>query len=375
MKLLISHLVAHSYYKNILFNTLFDSFKDFEVVFLAETRNNWEGEVDYSYMEFPYSVLFKGSKKDVPLIKMCFRLLKTLKQKNPEIIYIGGYYGTANWIALIWAHLNKKKIIVEMDSNVFDKKRVGVKEFIKKIFIKRCDLGLTYGETSRQYLQKLGMPADNIIIKPNITDNDFWETKALEYKGKRTQIIDRYGFRGKNFIYVGRLSGEKNLFFLIDAFKKAKNQTPNREWGLILVGDGPQKEQLIDHVHVDNVKDVFFVGFKKRSELPGFYSAGDVLVLPSTREPWGVVINEAMASGLAVFASRQCGCAGSLVKEDRNGCQFSPYIKEELIDIFLKAMNNEMPLENMKGESQNIIRQFTPLAAARDIKEAINRLQ
>jgi glycosyltransferase involved in cell wall biosynthesis len=75
---------------------------------------------------------------------------------------------------------------------------------------------------------------------------------------------------------------------------------------------------------------VFWFGFQKQEELPMFYGVADALVLPSLYEPWGVVVNEAMASGLPVLISKNAGCRPDLVEEGWNGLLFDPSSRDSI---------------------------------------------
>ena len=118
--------------------------------------------------------------------------------------------------------------------------------------------------------------------------------------------------RVKNFLYVGRLSPEKNLEFLIRAFSKLPELTLN------IVGFGPQEEYLKSLAGTN----VVFHGAVANAELPKFYRANDVFVLPSKSEPWGMVVEEALNNGVPVLVSDRVGCAEEVVRDGENGLVF-----------------------------------------------------
>ncbi len=373
MKLLILHNLATSYYKNILFNSLYGKFKDFKVIHLAETQSNRKWEIDLSYLCYPYEVLFKGNVDDVPVSKLVKKILKTLKKESFEIVYLGGYSEIAYWTALFYSKIKGKKIIVEMDSNEYNlRKKKFYKELLKRVFIKMCDYGITYGKLSKNYLVDLGMPEDRIIIKPNITDNEFWLKEGKKYRARRDELILKFGFKEKNFIYVGRFSKEKNLFFMLKVFAMAKEETGDEKWGLIIVGDGPLREELIKFAKDKNIKDVFFVPFKQKKELPLYYAVSDVFILPSLSEPWGIVINEAMASGVIPLVSERCG-AVDLVENGKNGFIFNPLDESELKEKMITIM--KLPYEKLEAIKRNNlkkIKKFFPSYASDKIIELLN---
>lgn len=363
-KILIIHEIATSYYKNIIFNELYKKYKNLKVIHLAETAKRRGWNIDLNDIKYPCDVLFKGILEDVKKTAFIKEVLKKLKEEKPDIIYLGGYSLIAYWTALIYAKLKGVKIIGAQDSNQFDFKRVWWKEYIKKVFFKSCDSGLTYGTTSREYLMVLGMDKKKITIKPNVTDSTIF--RDVQQK-KPEELIYK-----KHFIYVGRFAKEKNLIFLLSCFRQATDKLKNNEWGLLLVGNGPLEEELKKYIENNAIHNIVFTGFKEKNELSQYYCSSDVFILPSVKEPWGLVTNEAMACGLPVVISKRCGCCADLVKD--NGFSFDPYHEEELIEILNKYISNQVDLGYQKQRSLSIISKYTPELAADAILENVKLL-
>ena len=108
-------------------------------------------------------------------------------------------------------------------------------------------------------------------------------------------------------------------------------------WDLVLLGDGPLRETLNSQLATLNLHDhVLLPGFKQYPDLPIYYGLAGAFIHASTTEPWGLVVNEAMASGLPVLVSNRCGCAPDLVKDGVNGFTFDPFNIEQLAQLMLK---------------------------------------
>jgi glycosyltransferase involved in cell wall biosynthesis len=102
-------------------------------------------------------------------------------------------------------------------------------------------------------------------------------------------------------------------------------------------------------------------GFKQYPELPNYYGLASAFVLPSISETWGLVVNEAMASGLPVLVSDRCGCAPDLVRDGTNGFTFDPYSVEEIASAMLRVWKMEDgELKRMGAESSRIIAAWGP---------------
>jgi glycosyltransferase involved in cell wall biosynthesis len=116
---------------------------------------------------------------------------------------------------------------------------------------------------------------------------------------------------------------------------------------------------------------VLLPGFKQYPDLPAYYGLASAFIHASTTEQWGLVVNEAMASGLPVLVSNRCGCAQDLVREGVNGFTFDPYNVEEMANVMLRL--TETPkhrLTEMGDASRQLISAWGPERFARGLHDA-----
>ncbi|MBW3022892.1 glycosyltransferase, partial [Candidatus Woesearchaeota archaeon] len=205
-------------------------------------------------------------------------------------------------------------------------------------------------------------------------DNDAIELIYSESRRMKKELQDKEGFKARNFLYVGRLSREKNVQTLIRVFSQIKKMKMNNssDWGLIIVGDGDETQYLERLSRELDVSDVFFIKGKQWKEVIKYYAVSNVLVLPSISELWGLVVNEAMICQLPVVVSRNCGSSYDLVREGENGFVFDPYNMDELEKIMLKFIDNEIDTAKMGERSKEIIKQYNPKHAAEQMLNGIN---
>jgi glycosyltransferase involved in cell wall biosynthesis len=140
------------------------------------------------------------------------------------------------------------------------------------------------------------------------------------------------------------------------------------------LGTGEQKPILQKQVAEKNIKNVFFFEGVNWQEVPIYLSLSDVLVLPSYSEPWGLVVNEAMACGLPVLVSEKCGSAYDLVQSGVNGFTFSPLDVKEISENLLKFMNDEVDIAEMAKASKKIIQEYSPENVAKEMFEGYQQL-
>jgi len=361
-------------YKTLLFNSLKQILNNFKVIYLAETAINRKWRVNKEELQFEFDLLFNGEVDNINHIKIAVEIYRKLNFYNPDVVMVGGYDYTVYWAALIWSKVNKRKVILINESHYLDKKRFVVKETIKKIFIANCAASLVAGTRHRDYINNFGMESENIFIMKGvggINYNIYKKDDLEKYRKNKRKICKKLKIPDKNFLYVGRFSPEKNLIFLLSVYKNLKGANVDN-WGMILVGDGPQKNEIENFIYENKIRNVLLVGYKQTEELPLFYAISDVFILPSISEPWGLVVNEAMASGLPIIISDRCGCYPDLVKEGINGYSFNPFDKNELLNIMENIIEEKYDLKKMGQTSLKIIKDYTSETMAQIFKKAIN---
>ena len=156
-------------------------------------------------------------------------------------------------------------------------------------------------------------------------------------------------------LYCGRLSEEKNLYNLVRAY----HQIDDERKSLIFVGDGRLRQSLQDYVDELGAESVYFFGFKNRTEIPKFYAMSDVLVLPSVRETWGIVVNEAMCFGLPVIVSNQVGAGIDLVADGENGYRVNTDVASLAFSIEQFARQTEHEIALMRQKSVDKIKSWS----------------
>ncbi len=172
-------------------------------------------------------------------------------------------------------------------------------------------------------------------------------------------FAERFHLRGKQVVlFVGRLIGIKNLFFLIDAFAALADKYPKAV--LLLVGDGEQCFMLDEHADhkglIDNER-VLCVGKKEGRDLYACYNVGQMFVLPSYYERFGAVVNEALLAGCYTLCSSVAGAA-CLIEPGKNGDIFDPHRLDELVEKLDSALAKCVPLEEIKVKENRMERGY-----------------
>ena len=174
-------------------------------------------------------------------------------------------------------------------------------------FYDQCTTILVPTETYRRQLIDNGFEPSKLGVMARGVDTQlFHPSKAAP------TFFDRYGQANRfHFLYVGRISKEKNVDALIDAFDEILRR--GYQASLVFVGDGPHRQPLAARCQD---RPIAFTGMLEGEELARAYASGDCMVFPSTTDTFGNVVLEAQASGLPVIVTDQGGPAEIVRRHD-----------------------------------------------------------
>lgn len=372
---LITELIAP--YRIPVFNALARREEiELHVVFLSRTDSSmrhwhvYEEEIQFSYEVLPCWRRRVG-KFNVLLNR---GLPETLRKFAPDVIICGGYNYVSSWQALRWAKWNHVPFVLWSESTGDDRrKKHAPMEFLKSRFVGSCDGFVVPGQSARDYLLSLGVGAGNISIAPNAVDSALFASAGAAVQQHEAQLRAQLALPERYFLFVGRLVSGKGVFDLLDAYQRL---TPalREQVGLVFAGEGAMRADLESRARDIHPGRVHFAGFVHRDELAAYYALAECFVFPTRTDPWGLVVNEAMACGLPIVCTRVAGCAADLVQE--NGRLVSPANVDELANAMEDIATNSDTRERMARESRQVINTHSPercaagLALAATVSEA-----
>jgi 1,2-diacylglycerol 3-alpha-glucosyltransferase len=369
--LILSEIISP--YRIPVFNALAQHEEvDLRVVFLSETDaglRQWRIYKDE--IRFPYTVLpswrFRAGKNNVLLN---WGLRSYLNKCAPETIICGGYNYFASWEAQSWARRHGAEFILWSESNTHDS-RSGQPwvESLKGRFLSGCDRFVVPGQASLAYLQTLGSAREDIVIAPNAVDNDWFRTQASDIRPHAAEFKERLGLPSRYFLFVGRLVAEKGIFDLLEAYAKLEDDVRSKV-GLVFAGDGRSRRELEARAQRIRPGTICVPGFAHREDLAGLYAFADALILPTRSDPWGLVVNEAMACGLPIIVTDVAGCAPDLVQGGWNGYVVPPRDSDQLVEALRSLVRNPDLRQQMSMRSLERIRNYSPEACANGLAAA-----
>ena len=303
--------------------------------------------------------------------------LKFINFQNPYKIFHGHHYD-GGWIALQAHREFNEPLIINFHSlgrvRFQTQHLYAVKSNEQKIFeerfameqkiIKEASLIISLADTEKRDLNLLyGASLEKVVVLPGgVNMGEFMPVP--KNKARETLRLSKEDFI---LLFVGRLEWRKGVGTLISAVGLLEGNIPGVK-ALIVGGrifglrknndDWNEYQRLLDKAEEENVSDkIHFVGRVDQGRLPLFYSAADILVIPSYYEPFGLVVLEGMASQIPIVASRKGGLRLT-IKDGQNGLLFEPrnpfdlkekvlqiYHSQELADFLLKNAYQDV-LEN-----------------------------
>lgn len=345
---------------------------DLHVIFLAETDTalrQWHIHKDE--IQCPYDVLpswrLRVGKRNLLFNRGLSSVLKALR---PGTIICGGYNYPASWQSLWWARRNDAKFALWTESNEQDSRSGNaLLEYLKRYFVSSCDAFVVPGKSSFAYLRSLGASEKLIFTAPNAVDNDFYSSSAAEARANADAIRERLQVPARFILFSGRLVSEKGVFDLLHAYAKLESAL-RLEVGLVFAGDGSSRRELEQQARSIKPGTILFPGFAQREDLVAFYALADVLVLATHSDPWGLAVNEGMASGLPIIVTSVAGCSADLVEDGWNGYVVPSGNPERLCAALHPLLRDTELRRKMSVRSSERILSYSPTACAAGLAAA-----
>ena len=310
--------------------------------------------------------------KPIPSSILRSALEAALDEIRPDCVMAPGWSTPWAHATLAWCRLRSIPTIVCSDSQAIDAPRIWWREAIKRRIVVQFDASLAAGRRHVDYLIDLGMERSRIMTAYDVVDNAHFAAGADAARAARDEVRRRLALPDHFFLACNRFVAKKNLAGLLQAYARYRQAQGAMARHLVLLGDGPLRESLTTLARNLSLSEfVHMPGFIGYMELPAYYGLADAFIHASTVEQWGLVVNEAMASGLPVLVSRTCGCAPDLVEEGRNGFTFDPANPGQLASLMTRIMLPESDSPGMGRASSAIIARWSPSEFARNLESAV----
>jgi glycosyltransferase involved in cell wall biosynthesis len=296
-------------------------------------------------------------------------LADILSSQRPHYLICYGYTLKPQITAITWAMLTNTPFAVIGDANIYCDTASGLKRLLRRWWLhkvtQRAAALITIGVANRLFWESYGARPRQLFEARFAVDNDFFARASEARRAESGVLRKKLGLTNSVvFLFVGRLVKRKNVDLII----RAARQLNDDRIAVVIAGTGEELVSL-KALAGDNPR-VIFTGPVAPDELPLYYAMADVLVLPASQEPWGLVVNEAMACGLAVIAHHHCGATVDLVSED-NGVVLQTFSSDELARAMELIAGNAELRRSMQKRSREKIESWSIDCAAQGIIKAV----
>jgi len=285
------------------------------------------------------------------------RVIGQLKAESARAVIMLGYNDAGRLRILRWCKRKGIPLFILADSNIRGDLAIGLKARIKSAVLPRilslCTGVMPCGSLGSAYFQKYGVSPERIFWVPNEPDYALIDQIPPERTAEARQ---RFGLaeNRRRIVFSGRLVPVKRVDLLLRAFVQIAGPRP--DWDVVIAGDGPLARELQGLIPQALRQRVIWTGFiDRQATLFALYRACDILVLPSSYEPWALVVNEAVAANLAVVCSHAVGAAPELICDGVNGFTFATGELESLAGRLLEA-TDPARLDKMKAAAASVLK-------------------
>ncbi len=280
-----------------------------------------------------------------------------LRSGSFDALWVHGYNSANHLAALALARRRGMQTMIRDDTSGMSRRRSALRMAAKRrafaVIDRLVGKYLATGTSNAQHWKELGIEPDKIVVMPYAVDGNLFSPSDPE-AAKATRR--RFGLDSSQLLilFSAKLQDRKRPLDLLQAYCRLQKENVF-DAALIFAGDG----ELMPALRREAVaaSNVHFAGFQTQRQLAGLYQAADVMVLPSDREPWGLVVNEAMYGGCAIIASDRVGAAPDLVRD--NGIVYPAGDVAALTDALRRVLGNRSRLAAMQQRSREIIAQWS----------------
>jgi glycosyltransferase involved in cell wall biosynthesis len=291
---------------------------ELEVLFCAAEQPDRPWRLDEELAGVPHEVLpglpltFR-SRRNTFVYEINAGIVRRIRPSRADAVVVGGYAVFAEQAAILLAKAFRIPYLLHSESQLLTERgapRRAAKRVLLPRIVRGAAAGLAVGSAAAEYLAHYGLDPGRIRIVPNTIDVAAYAERARRARADAESIRSARGLPEQYHLFVGRLVEAKGIEDLV----RAREGVDVPE--LLVAGTGPLEATLRE------VEGVRLLGFEPPERLLELYALAERTIVPSRFEPWGVVVNEALACGCPVVVSDAVGAARDLVRPGHDGWIF-----------------------------------------------------
>jgi glycosyltransferase involved in cell wall biosynthesis len=341
----------------------------------SDSSYSWEGDaLNGKYDGVPVAVLtekFHGLGFKAYFSKLAFRttwkvFINVLKER-PKVAFVGGYDRPASLLIAAMGKIFRWKTGPMHDSRFNDAESYSKKVFLEAVkspFMRLYDFFMCSGRECIDYTHFLAGPKRPAHFAGwNVIDNAGIAAKA-EDASKDDALLSAMGLQaGEPFFFMPiRFLEKKNIFRVLEAYHRARHS--KRLEGhplarLIIAGKGPLRDQVRETIKENGLAEyIHLMDWIEYDQIPRAARLSQAVILGSTHDQWGLIVNEALSAGAPVLVSNRCG-AHELVQNALNGFTFDPYDVKHLAELLVDLSSNPFLVDRLRANAASSMNRFS----------------
>ncbi|MBM3955288.1 MAG: glycosyltransferase family 4 protein [Planctomycetes bacterium] len=279
---------------------------DLEVIAYADEHASSDTAFDGGMLAgIPHRLLAPGERDDGLLVE------RLVQERRPDVVLVCGWGFPAYRRLATVPGLARVPFIMSMDTPWLGSLRQTLTVPFKRRYVRRMAAVLVAGERAAEHARRIGIPERRIHKGVYAYDERLFHEGLLDERERLP------GGWPRKFLFVGRYVASKGLDVLLEAYA-AYRRSVAVPWSLTCCGRGALGPQ------VAGAEGVIDLGFVQPRDQPAVLRDHGAFILPSRYEPWGVVLAEALASGLPAICTTACGAGVELLHPHSNGWLVPP---------------------------------------------------
>lgn len=331
---------------------------DLSVVYLAEREPNRSWNLDHTSVRSVTlrPTILRVGKRYIHFTRGVWSALRRLR---PDVVVTTGF-NPPHLAAFLWCWLHRVPHVVQTDGTPRSEAELTfVHRATRQVVGHSSAAGVAASDTGMALVRSWGVPADATRKSPLAIDNDAF--------GEAAEAVEA---RDVDVLFSGQLTSVKDPLFALRATAAAA-RTLGRRLSIVVIGDGPLRAAVDEEAaRLVDLLDVQVAGFQQQADLPRWYARSKLFLFPTHWEPWGLVLNEALAAGAVPVVSPFAGSGEELLAGGTGGVIVALDTTAWAAQI-ARLLSDDVQLAEMSAAARASVSEHTWSAAARGIREAL----
>jgi glycosyltransferase involved in cell wall biosynthesis len=275
------------------------------------------------------------------VVSVPIRLGRLLQDRHPACVVTGGF-GLTALLSTHWCRRARVPHLLWSGAWSGQEGEIPwLHRMARKWLVRNSTAFISYGTAAADYLTDLGAPQERVFRAWNTVDLEGIASAGRAAAARRSELTPKYGLAATNLLFVGSLVPRKGVRELVAAATAASPCAS--DWALHFAGDGPLRKELQETVRLAGREANFrFHGLMPAGDVAELLGLADGFLLPTKREAWGLVVNEAMACGVPVVVSPAAGATRDLISDGVTGYVVEPTDIDGLTAAICRLLSGDL---------------------------------